>query len=167
MMLESIKSGVKVFIDANIFIYHFTGVSGSCTDFLGRCEQGEINGITSANVLLEVLHRLMMIEAVKKGLIEPPNLVNKLKKHPEKIKKLNEYFINTQKITEMGILVLPVSPEIIFKSHFFRIRYGMMVNDSLIAASLQEQSIKLLVTNDDQFNKIDGLTVFSPGDVSL
>lgn len=167
MTLEHIKSGVKVFIDANIFIYHFTGVSGTCTDFLDRCEQGDINGITSVNVLLEVLHRLMMVEAVKNGLVKPPNVVNKLKRHSDKIRTLNEYFVNTQKITEMGILVLPISSEIVFKSHFFRIRYGMLVNDSIIAASLQEQGINLLATNDGQFNKIDGLMVFNPGDVIL
>ncbi len=42
-----------------------------------------------------------------------------------------------------------------------------MVNDSLIAASMQEEGIKLLATNDDGFTKIDGLSVYSPGDINL
>ena len=69
MRLESIPSGTRVFIDANIFIYHFTGVSTECSDFLNRCERRDLEGITSANVLLEVLHRLMMVEAVIKKMI--------------------------------------------------------------------------------------------------
>src|SRR3989338_9419845 len=131
MNLDSIKTGTKVFIDANIFIYHFTGVSNECSNFLTRCEQSDINGITSINVLLEVLHRLMMVEAVRKKLVEPPNIINKLKKHPEKIKELNEYNINTQKIKDMGITVYPISYEMFIKSYSFRLKYGLMVNDSV------------------------------------
>lgn len=56
MRLDSIPSGTRVFIDANIFIYHFTGVSTQCSDFLNRCERSDLEGNTSANVLLEVLH---------------------------------------------------------------------------------------------------------------
>jgi len=167
MNLSSIKIGTKVFIDANIFIYHFTGVSNECSDFLTRCEQGDIKGITSINVLLEVLHRLMMVEAVRKKLVEPPNIINKLKKHPEKIKELNEYNINTQKIKDMGIAVHSVSYEMFIKSYSFRLKYGLMVNDSVILASMQEQGIKSLASNDEEFFKIEGLSVFNPEDVVI
>lgn len=57
MKLAEIKAGSEVFVDSNIFIYHFTGVSDECTDFLSRCEQGELIAMTSVNVILEVLHR--------------------------------------------------------------------------------------------------------------
>jgi len=33
----------------------------------------------------------MMVEAVKKNLVKPPNIVRKLNESPEKIKGLNEY----------------------------------------------------------------------------
>jgi predicted nucleic acid-binding protein len=166
MRLDRIEKGTKVFIDANIFIYHFTGTSYECSDFLKRCEQGEIMGITSLNVYLEVLHRLMMVEAVKKNLVHPPNIVKKLKKYPEKIKLLNEYFINTQKIIEIGITVKPILFETILKSHAVRTAYGLMVNDSLIAASLHEEGITSLATNDAVFSKIEGISIFKPGDIN-
>lgn len=167
MTLNSIEHGSEVFIDANIFIYHFTGVSIECTNFLSRCEEGALTGITSVNVMLEVLHRLMMVEAVRKKLIQPPNAVKKLKKHPERVKKLSEYFINTQRIIEMGIEVRPIAPELILKSQGIRTGYGLMVNDSIIAAIVQEEGIKALATNDGLFFKIKGLTVYKPMDVSL
>lgn len=166
-MLDNIERGSKVFIDANIFIYHFTGVSEGCSNFLNRCEKGDIVGITSFNVYLEVLHRLMMIEAVRKDLVHPPNIAKKLKNHPEKIKQLNEYFIYTQKILEMGIAVKPISFEMVLKSHAIRAAYGLMVNDSLIIASIHEEGIKLLATNDEQFSKIEGLVIFKPHDVNI
>ena len=167
MKLNEITTGSEVFVDANIFIYHFTGVSDECGNFLNRCEQGDLAAITSVNVILEVLHRLMMVEAVKKNLVKPPNIVRKLNESPEKIKGLNEYFVNTQKINEMGIAIRPVNFETVFKSHMVRMTYGLMVNDSIIVASMQEEGLNLLATNDTGFQKVDEIRVYSPEDVDL
>lgn len=167
MRLDSIESGSEVFIDANIFIYHFTGVSNESSNLLSRCEQGDLTGMTSVNVLFEVLHRLMMVEAVKKKLVRPPNIVKKLKRFPERIRQLNGYFINTLKIIEMGIAIRPISFETMLKSQVFRVEYGLMVNDSLIVASMQEEGIKALATNDDGFKKIKEISVYKPTDVNI
>jgi hypothetical protein len=50
--LATLPSGRRVFIDANIFIYHFsqTPLSASCTAFLRWVESGDIQGITSASL---------------------------------------------------------------------------------------------------------------------
>ncbi len=55
MTRDDLPRATSIFIDANIFIYHFTGASGECTRFLARCEAGELAGVTSVSVLLEVL----------------------------------------------------------------------------------------------------------------
>ena len=167
MKLDEIKTGSEVFIDADIFIYHFTGVSEECGDFLNRCEQGDLTAITSVNVIVEVLQRLMMVEAVKKNLVKPPNIVRKLNESPEKTKALNEYFVNTQKINEMGIEIRPVTLATVIKSHMVRMTYGLMVNDSIIAASMQEEGLRLLATNDTGFEKVDYIVVCRPENVDL
>jgi predicted nucleic acid-binding protein len=167
MKLDSLKEKTMVFIDANIFIYHFTGVSEESSFFLSQCEAGRCTGITSANVILEVLHRLMMVEAVHKGLIHPPNLITKLTKHPEIIKQLHDYFTNTQKIEQMGIQIKPVSAETILKSQNNRIRYGLMVCDSIIITIMEEEGISFLATKDQDFNAVMGVTILSPQDIDL
>lgn len=167
MNLSDIESGSEVFIDANIFIYHFTGASNECSEFLSRCEQGDIYGLTSVNVVLEILHRLMMIEAVRKKLAAPPNIVKKLQKQPPKIRLLNEYFINTKKIIDMGIKVNPISMETVLISQSARLSHGLMVNDSLIIASMQESGINSLATNDKKLAEIEGLFVYTPSDVDI
>ena len=106
MKLSEIKTGSGVFVDSNIFVHHFTGVSDECSDFLSRCERGELTDMTSVNVILEVLHRLMMVEAVRKNLVKLPNVVKKLSGALQRLKRLNEYFINTKKIQDMGIAQL-------------------------------------------------------------
>ncbi|MCJ7832813.1 MAG: PIN domain-containing protein [Deltaproteobacteria bacterium] len=161
------KAKSTVFIDANIFIYHFTGASDESSSFLSQCESGIFKGITSTNVILEVLHRLMIVEAVHKRLFYPPNLVNKLKKHPERIKQLHDYFTNTQKIEQMGILVRPISALTILKSQINRSRYGLMVNDSIIVTIMEEEGISYLVTHDKDFNSVTDIKVLSPQDIDL
>ncbi|MBI5328184.1 MAG: PIN domain-containing protein [Deltaproteobacteria bacterium] len=167
MRLSNIKRDANVFIDANIFIYHFTGASKECSEFLKRCEQGEVSGMTSVIALLEVLHRLMMVEAVGKKLAAPPNIVKKLQKHPEKIKQLKDYYLNTRKIADMGIIIKPLTFETAEKSNSFRTEYGLMVNDSIIAAGMAEEGMDSLASNDDGFRKIGKFKVYSPGDVEL
>ena len=80
--LDDLPSGATVFIDANIFVYHFVESSEQCKAFLTRCEQGELFGVTGVHVLLEVLHRLMMIEAVEAGLVSSGNVPRKLYERP-------------------------------------------------------------------------------------
>jgi hypothetical protein len=63
-LLSEIPSGTRVFIDATIFIYHFTGVSPSCRSLLARCEAGQLQALTSAVAIAEVTHRLITIDAV-------------------------------------------------------------------------------------------------------
>jgi len=166
MKLSEIKAGSEIFVDSNIFIYHFTGVSDECSDFLSRCEREELIGITSVNVILEVLHRLMMVEAVSKNIVKPPNIVKKLNKSPQKIKRLNEYFVNTEKIQDMGIEIKPLIFETIIKSHVIRLSSGLMVNDSVIIASMKKEGVKLLATNDKVLKNLDEIDVYSPEDIT-
>ena len=53
MFIHEIEIGQRVFIDANIFVYHFSKDSRfnkSCRDFLLRIENSEVHGVSSAAV---------------------------------------------------------------------------------------------------------------------
>jgi hypothetical protein len=47
MPLSEIPAGTSVFLDATLFVYHFTGASQSCRSLLARCEAGELHALTS------------------------------------------------------------------------------------------------------------------------
>ncbi len=83
MTLAELRDGDTVFIDANLFIYHFGGRSAECKAFLERCARREVQGYTSTLVLAEVLHRLMVAEAIAKGLVTAKTAVRKLVVSPE------------------------------------------------------------------------------------
>jgi predicted nucleic acid-binding protein len=162
MRLKDISPGADIFIDADIFIYHFTANSA---EFLTRCEEGELNGITSTIVNAEVMHRLMLAEAEAKKFANAPQILRKLTDKPEIVCRLTDYFVGVQAIFDIGIKVYPLTAELILKSQAIRARYGLMVNDSLIAATMGEAGVEALATNDDGFSRVDWIQVHKPEDM--
>ena len=73
MSLNDLPDGTTVYLDANIFVYDFTGQSAECATLLLRAKAGDIEAVTGAQVITETVHRLMAIEAVERGLITAGN----------------------------------------------------------------------------------------------
>ena len=102
---ETLADESTVFIDANIFVYHFTAASVWCRRLLDRCATGRVYGITSLPVLFEVAHRLMIIEAQQDQLVRGSNPGEKLARAPAIVRKLHRYEQWTLAIPRMGIEV--------------------------------------------------------------
>lgn len=135
--LDQVGSGSRVFIDAPIFIYHFTGASQACRTFLRRCELGELDGVTSVITLSEVTHRLMMLEAVLKGLVSPGNVAQKLRKRPDVVRKLELYQERVAQIPSMDIEIVPLDLSAFAAAGLLRSSYGLLTNDSLLLSTAQ------------------------------
>ena len=165
MTLSEIASGARLYIDANIFVYYFGRQSNECVALIDRCERGEIEAHTGTHILLEVAHRLMMTEAVDKGLVTPGNVPSKLRRIPEPASQLNEYSEAIRYILDMGIAMLRVDAEILELSAHLRSQTGFLVNDSVSLAMMQGQGIQDIATNDRDFQRVDGLEVHFPGDL--
>ncbi len=166
MTLDQISPGSRVFIDSTIFIYHFTGVSADCRRFLERCERGDLKGSTSTVVLAEVAHRLMMIEAVSRGLLTTGNVVRKLRAKPELVTSLETYREQVERSPLMGVAVLPLEMKSLLHSHGVRKKYGLLVNDSLVAATATLSGLHALATADTDFRRVAELETYEPADLS-
>jgi predicted nucleic acid-binding protein len=161
-MLNKITSNSIVFIDSNIFIYHFLGASEPCTDFLERIEMEDIEAYTSTVVLAEVLHRLMIAEVVEKHGIEPHKVAKFLKQNPEIIPTLEKCENAIKEIPEFKVKILSIGSEAIFQSKKLRKEYNLMTNDSLNLHAVKINGLKDMVTNDSDFDKVEWLTVWKP-----
>jgi len=56
MFLSDLEDGSSIFVDANIFIYHFckkSNLNPASLNFLERAERWEINGVISTSVVQE------------------------------------------------------------------------------------------------------------------
>lgn len=165
MTFKDIGHGDQIFIDANIFVYHFNGTSVDCKHLMTRCLAEEIMSYTSTAVLAEVLHRLMISEAVSKGYIKAKNPVQQLKEHPEVIKQLAAYSLEVAKIPQLNVKILPLTQTCLDASAAIRQTEGLLTNDSLIVATMREAGLTKLATHDRDFNRISWLTVYKPEDV--
>jgi predicted nucleic acid-binding protein len=163
---DQIASGARVFVDAPVFVYHFTGVSRECKTFLERCEAADVDALTSSVVVAEVAHRLMTLEAVAEGLVTPGNVVTKLRRRPDVVRKLRRYQDQVEKIPLMSVKVVAVDSRTLLRSASVRSRYGLLVNDSLVVTSAIEHDADALISSDRDFERVDGLALYCPGDLA-
>lgn len=163
--LEQVPFGARIYLDAPIFIYHFTGASEACRALLRRCESGEVRGVTSAVTVAEVTHRLMTIEAVADGLVDPGSVVAKLRRRPEVVKRLRRYREQVEKIPLMGVRVAPLDLRTLLMAGALRPESGLLTNDSLAAATALEQEIDRVASADPDFEAVEGITLHRPDDL--
>lgn len=166
MTLDETPTGSCIFVDANIFIYHFSRVSSACRDFLARCESGELEAYTGVHLLLEIAHRLMLLEALQKGLIVGSQPVRKLKERPDIVRQLNDYNKAVRQIPRMRIRVITLTAQILRGSEAIRTQYGLLTNDSVSIAMMQKRGLRTIATHDSDLRSIPDLIVYSPPDIS-
>jgi predicted nucleic acid-binding protein len=166
MKLEDLPEGARVLVDANILIYHFSGVSLECRAFLQRCESRQVEAFTGVHILLEVTHRLMVLEALQKGLITGGQPARKLKEQPEIIKDLREYNQSVQQIPRLRIRVRTITSAIIRASEAIRVQEGLLTNDSVTVALMRQMGVTDVAMADTDFNTVSQIRVYQPGDIS-
>ena len=165
MKLSELKRGETVFIDSNIFLYHFTGVSKECKEFLKRCEMQDLLGITGVTILAEVCHRLMIAEAIERKLIRPQRPASQLQEKPEIIKSLSEYSAQLLNLMDWNIKVISSPEDMVLKSQVFRSQFGLLTHDSFIPVYMRFANTNKLATHDKALSRIPLLEVYSPSDI--
>ena len=163
--LSEIPAGASVFLDATIFLYHFTGASPACRNLLSQCEAGQLRALTSIVAVAEVTHRLMTIEAVARGLVTPGNVVKKLRERPEIVRRLSLYQEQAEKIPRMGVEVVPLDRRLLAIAAPLRTRYGLMTNDSILLATALDRGIVAFASADRDFDRVDTVRLFCPTDL--
>lgn len=163
--LAEIPADTRVFLDSTIFLYHFTGISPQCRGLLERCAAREVRALTSTLVLAEVTHRLMTIEATERGLVAPGNVVKKLRERPDLIRQLSQYQVQVEKIPWMGIEVVALERRTLATAGPLRSRYGLLTNDSLLAATALERDAMAFASADRDFERVESLQLYVPTDL--
>ena len=165
MYINDLPEKSKVFIDANIFIYHFAGISQQCKHFFKRIREGKLNSFVNTTILAEVLHRRMIAEAIEKELVPSKSAVRRLKKRPELVKELTQYSQDVRDIIQTPLTVESVTKADILASAKIRSVHGLLTNDSIILATMERLSVVDFVTHDNDFDDISKLKLWKPDDI--
>jgi len=166
MFLSDLEDGTSIFVDANIFIYHFCKKSKfnpASSIFLEQVERGKIRGVTSTLVVQEVTHRMMIVEAATILTdIKPKNLVMYLKVHPDIVKKLVGHQSIAQKIASFKLEIISPDINTIERSQQMKRRYGFLSNDALSLQIMEDLKISNLASNDSDFERVNFVTLYRP-----
>jgi predicted nucleic acid-binding protein len=162
--LSNLPDQSFVIIDANVFIYALSGQSAMCRQLFERCLREEVTGIALFETVNEVTHRLMIAEALSKGLITAGG-AKALRNKFQQITTLTDYWLDTQRILALNLLFMPVNETIIRNAQTVRQEAGLLTNDSMIVAGMREYGLSFLASNDADFERVRDITVFKPTDL--
>jgi hypothetical protein len=160
------KSDATVFIDANIFLNVVLGAgkeATACTRFLEDADAGHFPCATSVIVLNEVLHRLLIASVVRNSGIPPESAVRQMKLHPELIRDartVHEVMEDIRSIRPMN--VYGISKKTFERSLSVMQEWGLLGNDALHVACMEEHSIDIIATYDRDFSRVGGINVRKP-----
>jgi predicted nucleic acid-binding protein len=156
---------VAVFLDANSLVYHFTNdptYGAACTQLIKRVEQQQLQGYTSAHVLADVSHRLMTLEAIDLLGWPASGIAARLRRHHVEIPQLTVYRQAIARIPLLGIQVLPVTQALVEAATRLSQQYELLTGDALVVAVMQMQVFTNIASNDSDFDRMPGITRYSP-----
>lgn len=165
MTFADLRSGTAVFLDSNTLVYHFIseprfGVAS--TDLLERIEQGDLSGYTSAHVLSEMTHRLMTVEACLVANRASQGIVLWLRNHPSVVQQLTRYRQAIDEVNAIPIQVLPITGPLLSRAADLSRQFGLLTNDALIVAVMQDHGLVHLASNDADFDRVPGISRYAP-----
>jgi predicted nucleic acid-binding protein len=165
MTLDQVPTGAHVFVDANILVYHFQphpGFGPMCQRLLERIERQDIEGSTSTNLLGELAHRLMVIEAGGLPGWAGGKVMNRLKQQPDVVKQLTLFQTAVEAVLQSRIRVLVVPTALVSTAATLSRQHGLLTTDAVILALMQAHRLTHLASHDAHFDGLPGLTRYAP-----
>lgn len=89
-------------------------------------------------------------------------MVGYLKKHPEVIGRLTEWPQAVERLKAVPKQILPADAELLYEATRVAQTHGLLTNDAIIVALMRQHGIMHLATNDDDFDRVPGITVWKP-----
>lgn len=163
MNLGAIASATTVFIDANVYIYTYSPhatFGPACQQFLKRVESGDLRGFTSSDVVSDVAHRMLCLEACARFGWPYSNVAWRLKRHPAELKTLTMGEIAVDLIKASNVTIISATWHHVKAASKLSKQFGLMTKDSLIVAMMQEEGIQQLASHDLDFDRVTGIVRF-------
>jgi predicted nucleic acid-binding protein len=166
MKLGQIPGNVAVFIDANIFVYHFTPdpkLGPECQLLFDRITKYQaLFAYTSTHVLSEVAHQLMIMEATTRLGWPLAGITHRLQRQPAEVQKLTRFRQAIDDIPRLGVEVLSVDRHLMPLAASLSQLHGLLTNDAVTLACMQDQSIVHIASHDSDFDRVPGIIRYAP-----
>jgi predicted nucleic acid-binding protein len=164
MTFADLVGGESIFLDANPLVYHFAPhpkFGSACTQLIKRIDNQELQARTSTHVLSEAAHHLMTLEA-STIFGWTSKVAQRLKQQPIHVQKLTNFRQAIEQVSQLGIKVLTIPPDMIATAAAISQQTGLLSNDALIVAMMQANGLTNLASADNDFDRVPGLTRYGP-----
>jgi predicted nucleic acid-binding protein len=165
MILADLVAGEAVFLDANIWIYHFgphATFGAACSQLIQRIENQQVRGFTSTHVLAEVAHQLMIVEASALPGWTPGKVRQRLGQQPQVLQNLTRFRTAVEAVLQSSVQVLTIAPGLLGMAAALSQQHGLLTNDALIVAVMQANGLTWLASHDTDFDRVPGPTRYAP-----
>ncbi len=150
----------KLFVDTNIFLYFLTKHKDKWDKIAELFNDTNYEFITNILVLNELKYKLLWLSASEK--IKTTNkfaIINRIKKD-KKLRtsvysKYLEFYLNLK--NKFDILDITNKEEILSCS--ISTKYGLLPTDASIVANMMQNNIEKILTNDEDFKRVDKIEV--------
>jgi len=166
--LDDIQSGSLCVIDTNVLLYAEQSVSDQAQRLIRRCAQGELSGVLPQTVWQELTHKLMLAEAMMKGLIAEGKPAARLAAKPDIIRGLSLYRAKVNALVDLGLGFVACTLDDLTKTAFkMQEKYGLLTNDAVVLAVAIRLKADVLVSSDKAFHGVTEVKVHYPTDLRL
>ena len=168
MNVDDISTGSLCVVDTNVLIYAEQGVSPQAQRFVRRCSSGELKAVMPQTVWQELTHKLMLAEAMMRGLTSGGNPAARLAAKPDAIRGLTLYRAKVKSLLDLGFGFEPCHlTDLIERAFALQEQHGLLTNDSVVLAVALRLKADALVSSDKAFRGVAELDVYYPTDLRL
>jgi predicted nucleic acid-binding protein len=89
-------------------------------------------------------------------------ITDRLRKHSAEVQKLTRFRQAIDEVPRLGIEVLPIERHLPPLAAALSQLHGLLTNDALILATMQDQTIQHIASHDTDFDRVPGITRYAP-----
>jgi predicted nucleic acid-binding protein len=89
-------------------------------------------------------------------------VVNRLRQQPGEIAKLTNFRRAVEAVARLNVQVLAVQADLIVGAAALSQQHGLLSNDALIVAVMQQHGFTHLASNDADFDRVPGISRYGP-----
>ena len=165
---DDIPVGSLCVVDTNVLIYAEQGVSAQAQRLVRRCASGELKATLPQTVWQELAHKLMLAEAMMRGMVAGSNPAARLAAKPDAIRSLSLYRAKVTSLVDLGFRFEACELRDLTERAFaLQERYGLLTNDAVVLAVALRLKADVLVSSDKSFRGVTELDIYYPTDLRI
>jgi predicted nucleic acid-binding protein len=107
-------------------------------------------------------HRLITIEVANRLSRPLTGMANWLRRHASEIQQCKSHRQAIDELAAIPLTILPVNGAHVSRAADLSIQFGLLTNDALIVAVMQDNGLNTLASLDVDFDRVPGITRYAP-----